>query len=158
MHRRRWYFWLGVALITLFALSIVASMAIGVWRFAALGPGDIGLRQIGPNAVGPYGRGFYGHEGWVMGPGMMGWGFGFMGPLWTLLILGLIAWGIWALFNRGRMCHGYGWSAWPTCPNCHRPARPDWRVCPYCGHQLYQQAAPPSPPPPPPQQPQPPQP
>ncbi len=68
--------------------------------------------------------------------------FGLMGPLWNLLILGLIAWGIYALVTGNRVTRGY---SWPTCPNCHRQAQIDWRVCPYCGHQLGQPLVPPPP-------------
>jgi len=129
--RRRPWFWVGVVFATLFGVGILALMTIGLWRFASYGP------RVG----GFYGRGgFHALHGNPMWPGMVG--FGFIEPLGMLILLGLAAFGLYALFSGGYRAR---WDARPTCPNCHRPARHDWRVCPYCGHPLNQPTPAPTP-------------
>jgi hypothetical protein len=110
-----------------------------------------------------FGRGWFGHGGFVVRPGMMGRGFGLMGrgiglrasPLgwlgfvsmglinlggFILLILGVV----W-LVNRLRY-HGtpppVTAPSLPehTCSNCSKPVQVDWKVCPYCGNNLIGEA------------------
>ncbi len=124
MRRRSWLFWVGVVLAGLLGAGIIASLTFGLWRFASYGP------RVG----GMYAReGFRVAHGGFIGPGPMG--FGFIAPLAMIVILGLAAFGLYALFSRN---HRTRWDAWPTCPNCHRLARYGWRFCPHCGHPLGQ--------------------
>jgi hypothetical protein len=98
---------------------------------------------IGTNLLG----GFGGYGG-MMGPGMMGggWGFapfGWLGALFMWLIplgfLALIVAGIvWLVRAAGGSSHT-GPPVPPAagaCPNCGRPTPADWQHCPYCGQAL----------------------
>lgn len=128
MRRRSWLYWVGVVLAALVGAGLVASLTFVFWRFA----------QYGPRVGGFYGReGFRAVHGGFAGPGMMG--FGFIAPLGMLILLGLAAFGLYALFSRNYRAR---WDAWPTCPNCHRPARHGWGFCPHCGHPLNPALAP----------------
>ncbi|MHB0886850.1 MAG: zinc-ribbon domain-containing protein [Bacillota bacterium] len=132
MRRRSWFFWVCAVLAGVLGAGIVASLTVVLWRFASSAP------RVG----GMYGReGFRAAHGGLAGPGMMG--FGFIEPLGMLILLGLAAFGLYALFSRNYRTR---WDTWPICPNCHRPARQGWGFCPHCGHALVQSA--PSDPPP----------
>ena len=79
------------------------------------------------------GRGSWMHSGYgMMGRGMMG--FGFLIP--ALLIILLIAGGVWlgnVLTTRG---HHHPSRQKDFCANCSKPTEADWKSCPYCSKPL----------------------
>lgn len=104
----------------------------------------------------------WGEPGWLMGPGMMGRGFGYHMPfggigmilVWLipLFILGLLITGAVASIvslAQPRHSHSLTPPASPAspaespsqrCPNCSREVEPDWVACPYCAASLRSQA------------------
>lgn len=82
--------------------------------------------------------------GWgMMGPGMMGWGFGpsmmwgfaplgwlgmLLAWLWPIILFVLILLAIWWLI-RSTPPPTIGW----TCPHCGRGVSPESVYCPHCG-------------------------
>ena len=86
---------------------------------------------------------------WGMGYGMMGrgvYGFNLFGGLAmgvmmlfpVLLVVGLVAGGIWLAGSLTRAVTDEHTSpaGGAACSNCSRSVQSDWQICPYCGQPL----------------------
>lgn len=117
-------------------------VVVGVIVLAALliGAGLLSYLRWGPASG-------WSNDSWgMMGPGMMGRGFGSFGWLglifmWllpiALLVLTVLGMA-WLIRSLGRANTPTSITAVQTCPNCRRPTQADWRLCPHCGQALTQ--------------------
>ncbi len=92
--------------------------------------------------------GGWGYPGWrMMGPGMMGWGYGYApfgwgGMIFAMLFMWLIPVGVVALIVYGVAAlvrnsgNGFPVSTMKPCPHCGKSTQADWQNCPYCGTTL----------------------